>query len=1259
MIRTKIFNPLEALQNKPQAKKKKEIHINLQGAPAKKIVKKKRVATAADTEIESIEFEEEGEAGEDEKEEGENEGEEDKPIAPPRHEIKFVDKTADIQLNRQAILDKIYKNKIERSVLPLETSEKVAAAIDKANINIAAREKEIAIEEEATELELAPKPPAGPVKIRKRVGKKKEIQKMGEEGEPGEHLPPPPPPSVPAIEKEVILPPEPPVVAAAKPAVIIKKRGRKTQRPPIDAATLGEISMDKIKIGDTILAERLPEKKQPVLHRLPKYYMENRKQYFKTIKELFAPYEQELKNPTSEISCEDLQNSGGSEDFTLLTHQKIVRDYLNLYTPYRGLLLYHGLGSGKSCSSIAIAEGMKSQKQVYIMTPASLRMNFFSEMKKCGDELYKRSQYWEFISTEGHPEYVNIFSAALSLPVSYITQKRGVWMINVKKKQENFSTLDAREQKSIDEQIDQMIQTKYISINYNGLNRNKMDMLTKNDSINPFDNSVIVIDEAHNFVSRIVNKLSRKTTISYKLYTYLMSARNARIVLLSGTPIINYPNEIAVMFNILRGYIKQWTIEVKSRSESSKLNKNSILNMFSKQANFKNYDYVEFSANQLTITRNPFGFVNAQKRGKIREGAAEEDEVFERYGGVTLDEHNTMTDEEFEQTVIRILRNNNLEVGKVKTQNFLPLTDDSEKFMDMFVEENGNLKNTDVLKRRIIGLTSYFRSAQEKLLPTYSKHVNFHNVKCEMSPYQFEIYENMRKEERAREKVAKNKRRKQKAAKDNAKEAIKEVSSTYRVYSRSFCNFVFPEGIERPVPQYEITGGEDGGEFDEDDLDGLSVEQRLENADGRFTEDDADQLKQKKILRDPTYPRRIEKALDELKSRSMEIFNKDNLDKYSPKFLNLLENLQDDNFLGLHLIYSTFRTLEGIGILKLVLEENGFAQFKIEKNPENNTWEIIEKEEDIGKPKFAFYTGTESAEEKEIIRNIYNGTWNSIPYALAEKLRERSSNNRMGEIVKILMITAAGSEGINLRNTRYVHILEPYWHPVRMEQVIGRARRICSHSELPRELQTVEVFLYMATFTEEQKTDEKNLELKLHDRSRYPHNKFPITTDEYLNEICMVKENINSQILRAIKETAMDCHLYNKLGAAAVTAGQEPLYCYNFKNARGNDFASYPNIEDDMKDQTTIKTKKIKWQAVEVFINDRKYALRRDKGDIYDFNDYLYAKETGNYIEPVAKLTARGAIFKTAAAMEGGPTAAAPAAKTDESEDEEEEEEED
>ena len=62
------------------------------------------------------------------------------------------------------------------------------------------------------------------------------------------------------------------------------------------------------------------------------------------------------------------------------------------------------------------------------------------------------------------------------------------------------------------------------------------------------------------------------------------------------------------------------------------------------------------------------------------------------------------------------------------------------------------------------------------------------------------------------------------------------------------------------------------------------------------------------------------------------------------------------------------------------------------------------------------------------------------------------------------MITSSGAEGISLRNCRFVHITEPYWHPVRVEQVIGRARRICSHKDLPLSERNVKVFIYLMSF---------------------------------------------------------------------------------------------------------------------------------------------------------------------------------------------------
>ena len=75
-----------------------------------------------------------------------------------------------------------------------------------------------------------------------------------------------------------------------------------------------------------------------------------------------------------------------------------------LFEPYTRLtvdyFLYHGLGSGKTCSSIAIAEGMKSAKQIIVMTPASLRRNYIEELKNCGDPLYKKEPVLAICSSQ-------------------------------------------------------------------------------------------------------------------------------------------------------------------------------------------------------------------------------------------------------------------------------------------------------------------------------------------------------------------------------------------------------------------------------------------------------------------------------------------------------------------------------------------------------------------------------------------------------------------------------------------------------------------------------------------------------------------------------------------------------------------------------------------------------------------------------------------------------------------------------------------
>ena len=146
------------------------------------------------------------------------------------------------------------------------------------------------------------------------------------------------------------------------------------------------------------------------------------------------------------------------------------------------------------------------------MTPASLRANYIGELKKCGDLLYKKNQFWEWISIDSYPEALTTMSAILNLPQEYIRRHSGAFFVNIKKKS-NYDDLSDTNKQILEEQLNEMIRQKYKFINYNGLRERRLEEMTSGYTKNIFDNSVIIIDEAHNFISRIVNKLKKEKAI--------------------------------------------------------------------------------------------------------------------------------------------------------------------------------------------------------------------------------------------------------------------------------------------------------------------------------------------------------------------------------------------------------------------------------------------------------------------------------------------------------------------------------------------------------------------------------------------------------------------------------------------------------------------------------------------------------------------------------------------------------------------------
>ena len=590
--------------------------------------------------------------------------------------------------------------------------------------------------------------------------------------------------------------------------------------------------------------------------------------------------------------------------------------------------------------------------------------------------------------------------------------------------------------------------------------------------------------------------------------------------------------------------------------------------------------------------------------------------------------------------------------SSIKMQKHKCLPDNLDKFNNLFIDPNTHsIKNKLMFQKRIMGLTSYFKSANEKLLPKFDKKTDIERIELNMSNYQLNVYEQTRVIERSQElRNAKNRK------KGKITNMYEESNSTYRVYSRACCNFVFPNNIPRPMVKETTMEFEESKKIletiKENTSEGetkksvtksitknsmplISEDMLDETTSTDLIDSEADELQRKNEIEkivDNNYSDRINMTLERLSEATVKnadgfdekLLFGDNFKHLSPKFHHILQTLKNTDFYGTHLLYSSFKRLEGIGVLKLILEANGFVQFKLKNKigqaGKNSREYEINIEELRNKPSFALYTGDEKEEEKNILRLIFNSEWDKISDKnLVEQLKNLNDNNYYGEVIKCFMITSSGAEGITLKNTRYVHILEPYWHPVREEQVIGRAVRICSHENLPEKDRNVKVLKYIMTLSEEQKYGNKNetdpvkrkpiisTELRLKDTSKYfktKKGKKIVTTDEALDEISGMKSKINQNILNAIKYSAIDCKIHNKPGT------KEYKQCFTFNSPSANKYLYKPSFSTDETDaENFYNVENITWKPEKIILQNKNFILKRDNpnkifGQLYDFDEY-------------------------------------------------------
>ena len=133
--------------------------------------------------------------------------------------------------------------------------------------------------------------------------------------------------------------------------------------------------------------------------------------------------------------------------------------------------------------------------------------------------------------------------------------------------------------------------------------------------------------------------------------------------------------------------------------------------------------------------------------------------------------------------------------------------------------------------------------------------------------------------------------------------------------------------------------------------------------------------------------------------------------------------------------------------------------------------------------KYRIFSGEIKASEKKRIIEEYNS----------------------GEI-GVLLISSSGSEGLDLKKTRQIHIMEPHWNDSKIQQVIGRGIRYKSHEDLPPEQRKVEVFYWYSIFKDKER----------------------LSADKYLVDISHQKKEVALKFYQVIQKSSIEVENVDK-----------------------------------------------------------------------------------------------------------------------------------
>ena len=763
--------------------------------------------------------------------------------------------------------------------------------------------------------------------------------------------------------------------------------------------------------------------------------------------------------------------------YDLAPHQLFVKNFLSLQTPYNSLLLYHGLGTGKTCSAIGVTEEMRAynkqmgiSKRIIIVASENVQNNFklqlFDERR-----LIEENGIWNLTGCVGNnlikevnPMSMPISREKLIAQVKSLINSSYVFLGYIQFANYIIKTMNYEEEYK--KQRANASNPKNFKFQLNKSLRKKLN--------SEFGSRLIVIDEIHNIRKSDVSETKK---VALNLEYLVQSVPNMRLLFLSATPMYNSSKEIIWLLNLMAMNDKRSKLESRDVFDSYgniKASGRDLLiaksngyvsfvrgenpytfpyriypKLFAPQASFPQINYPNYQMNAKKIKHEDKKRIISLYLNTIGKCGNCGECQYCNYKYIISKLRASKFNITTKQGVIKELPNFENMESFGYTMLMIPLEaliisyphDDLREIIQQLPKP---LYSND--------FSPSFSELKEKSEPEIDV-ISESSLK-EASNSQLEEIDELQEEEQAQElsQLISSSPSSSSPSSSSPSSSSPSSSSPSSLYNIEPKYLTGKTGLERMMNFKDTRTPPIKGEFE--------YKQSILNSYGR-------------------------------------LFTPENIGKYSAKIKTIIDNIYDPINSkvaeGLILIYSQFID-GGLIPMALALEELGVTRYNgagaksLFKTPPLPPVEVSSFQPLKGKGARATYS-------------IICGDPRLSPNNDLEVKIITDETNKSGEKVKIVLISKSGSEGIDFKFIRQVHILEPWYNMNRLEQIIGRAIRNKALKDLPFEKRNVMIYLHGTILD----TNEEE------------------AVDLYVYRVAEHKAKQIGEVTRLLKENSVDC----------------------------------------------------------------------------------------------------------------------------------------